>query len=116
MSYHKKDGHGHARPSFFWYDNEKDLKVCFLVMHLIIQELLSPAARGVVFLIIPAVETTSTLIILALQPKGAGLLNYRKISFLRLESSQRRNRSQPKHVVDGLRKTNRHTHETQTED
>ncbi len=21
----------HARPSFFWYDNNKDLKVCFLV-------------------------------------------------------------------------------------
>ncbi len=21
----KKDGHGHARPSFFWYDNDKDL-------------------------------------------------------------------------------------------
>ncbi len=25
----------HAHPSFFWYDNDKDLKVCFLVMHLI---------------------------------------------------------------------------------
>ncbi len=30
VSYQKKDGHGHARPSFFWYD-DKDLKVCFLV-------------------------------------------------------------------------------------
>ncbi len=29
MSYQKKDGRGHARPSFFWYDNDKDLKVCF---------------------------------------------------------------------------------------
>ncbi len=29
--YQKKDGRGHARPSFFWYDNDKDLKVCFLV-------------------------------------------------------------------------------------
>ncbi len=27
----KKDGRSHARPSFFWYDNHKDLKVCFLV-------------------------------------------------------------------------------------
>ena len=26
------NGHGHARPSFYWYDNNKDLKVCFLVM------------------------------------------------------------------------------------
>ncbi len=29
--YQKKDGRGHVRPSFFWYDNDKDLKVCFLV-------------------------------------------------------------------------------------
>ncbi len=25
MSYQKKDGRGHVRPSFFWYDNDKDL-------------------------------------------------------------------------------------------
>ncbi len=31
VSYQKKDGRGHARPSFFWYDNDKDLKVCFVV-------------------------------------------------------------------------------------
>ncbi len=31
VSYQKNDGRGHARPSFFWYDNDKDLKVCFLV-------------------------------------------------------------------------------------
>ena len=31
VSYQKKDGRGHARPSFFWYDNDKELKVCFLV-------------------------------------------------------------------------------------
>ena len=31
VSYQKKDGWGHARPSFFWYDNDKDHKVCFLV-------------------------------------------------------------------------------------
>ncbi len=31
VSYQKKDGRGHARPSFFGYDNDKDLKVCFLV-------------------------------------------------------------------------------------
>ncbi len=31
VSYKKKDGRGHACPSFFWYDNNKDLKVCFLV-------------------------------------------------------------------------------------
>ncbi len=36
-SYQKKDGRGHARPSFFWYDNDKDIKVCFLVMHFISQ-------------------------------------------------------------------------------
>ena len=35
VSYEKKDGHGHARPFFFWYDNGKDLKVYFLVMHVI---------------------------------------------------------------------------------
>ncbi len=29
MSYQKKDGSGHAHPSFLWYDNDKDLKVCF---------------------------------------------------------------------------------------
>ncbi len=31
VSYQKKAGCGHARLSFFWYD--KDLKVCFLMMH-----------------------------------------------------------------------------------
>ncbi len=35
VSYQKKDGRGHARQSFFGYDNDKDLKVCFLVTHLI---------------------------------------------------------------------------------
>ncbi len=34
MSYQKKDGRGHAHPSFFLYDNDKDLKVCFLVTHI----------------------------------------------------------------------------------
>ena len=33
LSYQKKDGRGHARPSFFWYNNYKDLKVCFLMTH-----------------------------------------------------------------------------------
>ncbi len=33
VSYQKNDGRGHTRQSFFWYDNDKDLKVCFLVMH-----------------------------------------------------------------------------------
>ncbi len=33
VSYQKKDGRGHACPSLFWYDNIKDLKVCFLVTH-----------------------------------------------------------------------------------
>ncbi len=32
VSYQKKDGRGHAHPSSFWYDNDKDLKVFFLVM------------------------------------------------------------------------------------
>ncbi len=31
VSYQKKDGRGHARPSFFWYDNDNDLKVYFLM-------------------------------------------------------------------------------------
>ncbi len=31
VSCQKKDGRGHMRPSFFWCDNDKDLKVCFLV-------------------------------------------------------------------------------------
>ncbi len=36
VSYQKKDGRGNARPSFFWYDNDKDLlKVCFLVTRII---------------------------------------------------------------------------------
>ncbi len=35
VSYQKKDGRGHARPAFFWYDNDKDLKVCFLATHVI---------------------------------------------------------------------------------
>ena len=29
VAFQKKDGRGHACPSFFWYDNDKDLKVCF---------------------------------------------------------------------------------------
>ncbi len=39
VSYQKKDGRGHARSSFFWYDNDKDLKVCFLVMRVILADL-----------------------------------------------------------------------------
>ena len=35
VSHQKKDGHRHARPSFFWYYNNKDLKVCFLVTRII---------------------------------------------------------------------------------
>ncbi len=35
VSYQKKDGHGHACPSVFWYDNDKDLKFCFLVTRII---------------------------------------------------------------------------------
>ena len=31
VSYQKKDGCGHRRSSFFWHDNDKDLKACFLV-------------------------------------------------------------------------------------
>ncbi len=34
VSYKKMDGHSHALPSFFWYDNDKDLKVCILVMRI----------------------------------------------------------------------------------
>ena len=35
VSYQKKDGRGHAHPFFLWYDNNKDLKACFLVMRVI---------------------------------------------------------------------------------
>ena len=35
VSYQKKDGRGYVRPSFFWYDNDKDLKVRVLVTHVI---------------------------------------------------------------------------------
>ena len=31
LSYQKKDGRGPARPSLFWYDNDKDLKVMTLI-------------------------------------------------------------------------------------
>ena len=31
LSYQKKDGHDQVRPSFFWYDIDKDLGVCFHV-------------------------------------------------------------------------------------
>ncbi len=29
LLYQKKDGRCHAHPSFFWYDNDKDLKVIY---------------------------------------------------------------------------------------
>ncbi len=35
LTYQKTDGRTWLRPSFFWYDNNKDLKVCFLVTHFI---------------------------------------------------------------------------------
>ncbi len=35
VSYQKKDGRSHARPSFFWYDNDKDLKVCFFMTRVV---------------------------------------------------------------------------------
>ncbi len=35
VSYQKKDGRSRARPFFFWYDNDRDLKVCFLVTRII---------------------------------------------------------------------------------
>ncbi len=35
LSYQKKDGRAWPRPSFFWYDTDKALKVGFLVTHLI---------------------------------------------------------------------------------
>ena len=28
VSFQKEDGRDQARPSFFWYDTDKDLKVC----------------------------------------------------------------------------------------
>ncbi len=36
VSYQKKDGRGHVHSSFFCYDNDKDLKVCFLVTCIIL--------------------------------------------------------------------------------
>ncbi len=38
VPYQKKDGRGHARPSFFGYDNDKDLKVCFLATRIILND------------------------------------------------------------------------------
>ena len=35
VSCQKKDRRGHARPSFFCYDNDKDLKVYFVVARVI---------------------------------------------------------------------------------
>ncbi len=35
VSYQKKDGRGHVRSSFFWYDNNGEIKVRFLVMRVI---------------------------------------------------------------------------------
>ncbi len=35
LSYQKEEGRAWQRPSFFWYDNDKDRKVCFLVTQLI---------------------------------------------------------------------------------
>ncbi len=37
VSYQKKDWRGYMRQSFFWYENDKDLKVCFLVMRINLQ-------------------------------------------------------------------------------
>ncbi len=35
LSCQKNDGRDHARPSFFGHDNDKDLKICFLVTRVI---------------------------------------------------------------------------------
>ncbi len=57
VSYQKKDGRGHARPSFFWYDNDNDLKVCFLVTRVIIMMFELASALGI------ANSTNRTLIL-----------------------------------------------------
>ncbi len=36
VSYQKKDGQGPSPPILLWYDNDKDLKVCFLATHIIL--------------------------------------------------------------------------------
>ncbi len=38
LSCQKKNGRGHVHPSFFGYDNDKDLKVYFLVTRVILEE------------------------------------------------------------------------------
>ncbi len=38
MSYQKKDGSGHARPSFFWYDNNKGFKALIGEFTVIVME------------------------------------------------------------------------------
>ena len=34
VSCQKKDARGHARPSFFWFDNDKDLLTLQLYIHI----------------------------------------------------------------------------------
>ncbi len=49
VSYQMKDGCGHARPSFICYDhddNDKDLKLCFLLTHLVCSPLKFPRFPG----------------------------------------------------------------------
>ena len=45
VSCQKKDGHSHACPSFFWYDNDKNFKVCFLMTRVTFQ-LVSESVLG----------------------------------------------------------------------
>ena len=45
VSCQKKDGHDHVHPSFFWYDSDKDLKVCFLVTGVIYSPLSENSAQ-----------------------------------------------------------------------
>ncbi len=46
VSCQKKDGRGYAHPSLFWHDNDKDLKVCFLVAHITLVRVEGPVING----------------------------------------------------------------------
>ncbi len=53
VSYQKKDGRDHTRPTFFWYDNDKDLKVYFLMTRIIYKTSmgLSPRVRHLLIIL-----------------------------------------------------------------
>ncbi len=68
VSSQKKDGRGHICPSFFWHhaDNDKDLKVCFLVTRVLYSVLISGASTGGSDDIIDSIFSEEIIIVLLL--------------------------------------------------